>query len=334
MAISSSGVPLFDGIEDIDDMFIATMEERDKEVHEHIDIHDPVWAYLKKHNLIEYRSSIGTHKTVRLMDKENSTVKDFTHYDDADNTPQDVYNEAKFAYGHSGGVQMYSREELVKNSGDEQQLDMIRDKENQLTISLTNHVSTRLKGTQDADGRSVMGLGRIMLYDQPCGGVDPTQPGFAYWNPQRGLKTDGVTQFALATEMRAGMRRLVRLCTYQGERPTVWRMGEDLYDAAQAWAEDKLRMTLDEIKDSSGWGDHEMFTINGQTMIYDPDLDPKRGELFNFKRTRVRVHSGTNFQFTPWQMMEGKMAAKKRNCLVYYCVYTERRNANGYIDYT
>jgi hypothetical protein len=29
-----------------------------------------------------------------------------------------------------------------------------------------------------------------------------------------------------------------------------------------------------------------------------------------------------------------KKVAKKRNCLLYACVYTRRRNANGYIEFT
>lgn len=328
MSVNSSGVPLFTGIEDLDDMFITTMEEHDKEVVNLIDIKDPVYQYLKKKKLIEYRDSIGTHVPVKLMDKPNSTVKDFAHYDDVDNTPQDVLSEAKFAYGHIVGTQMYSREELTKNSGDEQLVDLVETKTEQLQTSMTNHFATRIKGTQDADGRAFMGLRRIMAYNQTCGGIDPTQPGYAYWNPQRMLKSAGGS-YSLATEMRAGLRRLTRLCTYNDEAPDVMMAGEDVYDSMQAWAEEKLNLRLSDIKQSSGWGDFEMFDYNGRTVIYDRDLDPKAVELYNFKRTKVRIHRGTNFVFENWQMMENKVA-KKRNCLVYASVYTKRRNANGY----
>lgn len=328
MSVSSTNVPLFAGVEDIEDMFIATMEEMDKEVVNLIDINDPVYQYLKRNNLIEYRDSIGTHVPVKLMARENSTVKDFTHYDDVDNTPQDALDEAKFAYGHIVGTQMYSREELVTNSGPEQLIDLVETKQDQLQTTMTNHFSKRIKGAQEADGRMAMGLGRIVTYDATCGGINPTTPGFGYWNPQRMLKPAG-TQYALATEFREGLRRLQRLCSYQGEVPTVAICGEDVYDAAQAWAEGKLQMTLKDIKESSGWGDHEMFTVNGKTFIYDAEKTAKEINLFNFKRCKVRIHRGTNFIFEPWQMMEGKVA-KKRNCLVYYAVYCTRRNVNGY----
>jgi len=333
MSVNPSGVQLFSGIESADDMFMATMEEMDKDPINLIDIKDPIWEYLKRHNMIEYVDDIGTYVPVHLLDKKNSTVKDFSHYDDADNTPQDALEEAKFSYGHISGVQMYSREELVKNQGKTQMIDLVNTKQEQLSSSMTNHAASRIKGTQDSDGKKTMGMGRIMTLDATCGGIDPTDGKHAYWNPQKGVKAGGGS-YSLATEMRAGLRRLNRLCSYQGERPTFLRAGEDLYDSMQAWAEEKLRMTMDEVKDSGGWGDHEMFTINGQTVVYDAELAAKRGELYNMKRTKVRIHKGTNFQYTPWQMMEGKVAAKKRNCLLYVAVYCQRRNSNGFVDFT
>ena len=332
MSVNSSGVPLFAGIEDIDDMFITTMEEMDKEVVDEITIAHPFYQYLEKNNLIETRSSIGTHVPVKLMDKANSTVKDFSHYDDVDNTPQDALSEAKFAYGHIVGTQMYSREELTKNSGEEGLIDLVETKSDQLKASMTNHFGTLIMGSQDADGRKMTGLGRIMTYDASCGGIDPTAAGYSYWNPQRGLKSGGGS-YALATELRAGNRRLTRLCTYQGEVPRVYIAGEDVYDAMQSWAEDKLQMTIKDIKDSDGWGDFEMFAFNGKTIIYDADMDAKTGWLINTNRTKLRIHSGTNFQFENWQMMEGKIA-KKRDMLLYASLYTKRRNTNGTITFT
>lgn len=332
MAVSSTGVPLFAGVEDVDDMFISTMDELDRDVVNLIDIKDPVWAYLKKRNLIDYRDNIGNYVPVRLMDKPNSTVKDFSHYDVTDNTPQDALNEAKFAYGHIVGTQMYSREELTKNSGREQLIDLVETKQDQLQTSMTNHFATRLMGTQDADGKQFMGLGRVMAYDATCGGIDPTSPGFGYWNPQRGLKSGGGS-YSLATELRAGLRRLSRLCTYLAEKPDVMIAGEDVYDAMQAWAESTLRMTLSDIKTPAGWGDHEMFDLNGRTVIYQPSMSAKTAWLVNFNRVKVRIHRGTNFVFEPWQMMTDRVA-KKRDCLVYAAVYCQRRNVNGVITFT
>lgn len=337
MSVNSSGVPLFAGTDAgaADDAFMATMEELDKTVQDQITVAHPFYAYLESKKLIEYRSSIADYVPVKLMDKENSTVKDFSHYDLVDNTPQSgVLSEAKFAYGHTVGTQMYSREELIKNSGKEQLIDMARVKTEQLTTSMKNFFGTKIMGAQDADGRSIMGLGRVMAFDQICGAIDPTVAGFEYWNPQQGLKSDGVTQWSLATEMRPGQRAITRDLTYVGlSNPDVEVCGEDLYDAMQAYAEDKVRLSLDELRDERGWGGFDMFPFNGKTYIYDPAMDAKTGWLLNTTTgIKLRVHSGTNFQFEDWQMMESKIA-KKRDCLLYASLYVKRRNANGFITY-
>lgn len=332
MAVNSSGVPLFAGVEDLDDMFLATMEEMDKEVGDEITIPHPFYKYLRDNNKIEFRDSIGTHVPVRLMDKVNSTVKDFSHYDDVDNTPQDALSEAKFAYGHIVGTQMYSREELTKNSGSEQLIDLVETKADQLQVSMANHFGTRLMGTQVADGRVFTGLGNIMAYNVACGGIDPTVAGFAYWNPQRMLKAGGGS-YSLATEFREGSRRLGRLCSYRGEVPHVVVCGEDVYDAAQAYAEGKLQLRLDELKDSLGWGNFEMFPMNGRTYIYDQAMDAKTQWMINCNKVKVRIHRGTNFAMQNWQMMEGKVA-KKRDCLTYAAVYCKGRNYNGVGTFT
>lgn len=333
MSVNSTGVPLFAGIEDLDDMFISTMEEMDKDYSEEISIPHPLWRYLKDNNLIEYRDSIGTHVPWKIVDKPNSTVRSFSHYDDVDNTPADALSEAKFAYGHIVGTQMYSREELTKNSGKEQLLDLVSLKAEQLEISMANHFGATLMGSQDANGRDFMGLGRVMTFNAACGTIDPTAPGYGYWNPQQGLKSGG-GQYALATEFREGFRRLERLTTYRGRRPTVFVCGEDLYDEFQAWAESKLQLRIDDLKSQKGWGDFEMFPYNGRTIVYDADMPAKTGWLIDFKESvKLRIHRGTNFTFEPWQMMTNKVA-KKRDCLTYAALYVKYRNSNGSITYT
>lgn len=333
MAVDSTNVPLFAGLEDKEQMFLATMEELDREVHSHIDIQAATWQFLKKRNLIEYRNSIGTHVPVRLMFKENATVKDHTHYDDVDNTPSDALDEAKFAYGSFVGVQMYSREEMIKNTGPEQLIDLVKTKTEQLRIAMSNHFHGLIMGTQVADGRKMTGLGNILARDTACGGIDPATDGYAEWNPVQTFKT-GTTKFALASEFRQGMRKLYRTTTLYGVKPSVLICGEDLYDAHQAWAENILRLSMDEIKDSSGWGDFEMFDLNGTTVIYDETLGAKIGWAVDFRESvKLRVHRGSNMSFTPWESLPGKLA-KKRNCITVASLYCRNRRNNGTIEFS
>jgi hypothetical protein len=331
---NGAAVPLFSGAEDAEDLFLSSMELLDGDPAQQIAIPYPLWRYLEDSNLIEKRGTISDRVTKKLIDKENPTVKMMTHYDDLDLIPAEALSEAVFTYGHAVGTQMYSREEMVKNTGEHQLVDLIDTKRKQLEIGMKNKVGEQFMGSQDADGRTWMGLGRALAYGQACGGINPATAGFAYWNPQRGLKKGTSTQYKLATEFRDGHRRMSRLCSYRlQEQVDVVVCGEDVYDQYQAWAENILRLSIDDLKSQKGWGDFEMFPMNGRTIIYDDNLDAKMAWWLNFKSgVKVRAHSGSFFTYDPWQPVSGK-AAKSRNCFLYLCVYVENRDVSGVIEY-
>lgn len=351
MAVNSSGIPLFAGIEPLDDMFMATMEELDKEIMDELHIAHPVWEYVHRKNLIEYVDEIGTHVVGHLRRYKNGTVKWVSGYDDADNIPSQLLGETKTAYGQLAGVQMYNREELVKNQGRQQLIDLVESKQNQLLEDLDTEAAETILGTQDADGRKPLGLGRIMDPTLACCGIDPATPGLEFWKPYKVEKTPGVN-FALATEFRDGMRKMYRELSVSGAGRVlgarskdknvmsggdgkVLICGADLYNEHQKMAENALRISIADIKNQQTWGSFEMFDYNGSTIIYEPTLGAKVGWFVNFlKGVRVRVHRGTNFTFDPWQMMTAKVQAKKRNNLTYLAVYAKSRRANAVVTFT
>lgn len=352
LIVSSSGIPLFAGVEELDDMFMATMEEMDKEIQDEISVSHPIWEYLQRNNLIEYVDNIATHVHVSLRTKKNPTVKWHTGYDDADSTPAQLLDEAKFAYGHLTARQMYNREELIKNSGPQQLIDLVEGKEDQTIADLNEEFADTIIGTQDADGRKPLGIGRIMDPAAAVGGIDPTAPGKEFWKPFKCEKSAGVN-FALATEFNEGMRKLYRKIHISGggkvlgDNPKdgkgvalarntgfVLVCGEDMYDKMQAKAEAALRISIADLKNQQSWGSYEMFDYNGTTIVYDPSLGAKVGWLVNFKRgVRVRIHKGTNFLWTPWEMNPGKVGVKQRDNLTYVAVYARSRRANGVITF-
>jgi hypothetical protein len=333
-----TSIPLFAGVEDTESMFIATLDELDQQrnVESEVKDHWAFWEYLKNKNLVEYADDIGLYYPVNLR-RRAPTGQWISGYDDADRTPIDTLSQAKFPYGHLTVSQMYNREELVKNSGKTQLIDLVKEKEESAMDGLNNGFGETLLGTQDADGKKPMGLGRIVTYGQACGGVNPTVAGFEFWNPSRGL-TSGGAQYALATAYREGMRRLLRVCRTAGNGvgPDVSIEGEDVYEAGKAHWEGKLQVRLDELKDQQGWGAQEMFTdLDGVTHIYEQSLTAKMAWLINFRRyVKVRIHKGTNFSWQPWMSLPGKVQTKTRDNLTYVSVACKRRAPNGTITYT
>lgn len=345
MAIVSTGIPLFAGIEDLDDMFIATMEEMDKEIADDITIAHPFFEYVQRHNLVEYRSEIATHIPVRRRAAKNPTVKWHQGYDDAESTPAELLGEVRFPYGHITGRQMYNREELVKNQGG-MLIDLVQAKQDDLYATLYEDFAEALVGTQDADGRKPLGLGRLMDETATVAGLAPASD--PTWKPGRIYKT-GTTDYTLATEFRDGMRKLYRTASVSAGGRVLGRdkdgkvrrarhllmCGEDLYNEHQKWAENILRLSMEEIKGSSGWGDYEMFDFNGKTIIYEPALSAKHGWYLDMDQgVRVRIHSGTNFTWTKWNLLPTKVESKYRDLLTYVSLYTKSRIANKKIVFS
>lgn len=351
MSVNSSGIPLFAGVESLDDMFMATMEEMDKEVMDELSVSHPLWEYVQQKNLIEYVDEIGTHVRGSLRRYKNGTVKWVSGYDDADNTPAQLLAETKTAYGQLAGTQMYNREELVKNQGKQQLIDLVESKSDQLLEDLDTEFADTIIGTQDADGKKPLGIGRIMNPAVACCGIDPATPGLEFWKPYLVEKTPAVN-FALATEFRAGMRKLYREININGGGRTlgqsrkdkatlktgtgkVFVCGADLYDEHQKFAETALRLTIADLKSQQGWGSFEMFDYNGTTIVYEPTLGAKVGWFINFaKGIKIRVHRGTNFKYDDWALMSGKVQTKKRNNLTYMAVYAKSRRANAVVTFT
>lgn len=326
-------LPLFAGTEDAEQLFLATLDNLDADVKSFVDIMHPLWRYLKDSNLFKYKDSIGTEVRYAYMDKENATVKFHTGYDDVNNVPSDPLGVIQYLWGQVVGTQMYNREELVKNSGKQQLIDLVETKTEQLQESMTNFVARNLTGTQTADGRKFNGIGNLMARNTASGGVDPTVSGKEWWNPQLIYKT-GTTKYALATEMRPGLRKLFRICQRYGTAPDVLYCGEDVYDAMQDWAEGKLQIRVDELKQSRNWGDFNMFPVYGQTVIYDPDMAAKKAWALNFRSgIQVLIHRGSNFTFEPWQMLPNKVA-KKRDCLLYINVSAKDRRCLGEVEFS
>ncbi|PJE79665.1 hypothetical protein CI610_01379 [invertebrate metagenome] len=326
---------LFSGTNNAEDMFLATISELDKELSNQLKVDHPLWEYLQDKNLIKYQSDISTDISVPLLDKPNSTVKDFTAYDDADLTPQDATSKAQFLWGHIAGTQMYNREELAKNSDKYKLLDLIEAKTLQLKESINNHFAVKLMGDQDSDGRVIMGIGRILKKDQTCGGIDPTKSGFAYWNPQYTVKGDG-NKFSLGTkaDYRAAMRKQRRECTCNNMSPDVYFMGEDVWDAHCSWAEDKAQVSLTP-EQAEKFAGYEMLIDNGRFYAYNENLPAKTVWALNFKNRGVelRIHKETNFSFQPWESTGGKIQSKHRHCLLYAATTCRKRNLNGVLEF-
>jgi hypothetical protein len=317
-----------------EDIFQAVLEARRGDPVSHIRINHPLYALYESRGLIEMVSDWESYRPVDIVAKENSTVADFSAYEDLDESPQDILHQAKFGNGYIAGSQTYSFQEMLTLNSKARVIDLAKAKEQQLMDTMKNHFGSLVIGSHDSDGRKSMGIGRIFDVGASCGGIDPDNAGYEYWNPQVSYNGSGTTKWTLSTDLRAGMRKLERLCSYNFETPDVYLCGEDVYEAVCAFLEGKVGFVQPKLmQDQKVWTDFTMAQDQlGRVYIYDKDMDAKTAWLINTKRVHIRIHSAANFSYQDWRFMPGK-EAKVRHVLVAYNIACSRRNSCGLIEY-
>lgn len=327
-------LPLFAGTAETEDMFLHCMYELDKELVNMLKVNHVIWEILKERKLIKYQADVSTDIQIPLLTKPNTTIKSFTGYDDADLTPQDATQMAIYMWGHIAGTQMYNREEMEKNSGESKLLDLVETKTEQLKTSINNHFAEKLIGNQDYDGRDFMGLGRIVTLDAVCGGINPTETGNTFWNPQVIFKDPANSTLYPLAEHREGLRKLRRRCTIAGRSPDIYFMGEDIWETHCAWLDNKTVVYV-KPEDAALIESYELKIDCGKYYIYDENLDPKTVWAFNFKDRGVelRIHKNTNFSMQPWEITPNKIATKHRHCLLYAATVCRERRLNGMMQF-
>lgn len=335
-------VPLFAGVQDTDAIFLRAMDNMEAE--NLLEVRNPLYQWLKATNRITKVGEVEPYDEIPLLAVENSTVQWYQGYDDAINQPQDSTRSAKYIWGQLSGTQMYNRDEVLKTRGSETVLSkLVDDKTTQIVTTMSNRFATAMMGTQDADGRMMLGLGRVMTANVSCGGISPTDPNFAYWNPQVVLASGG-GNYSLATQLMQGLRALEIACAVDGYSvPDCFVCGADVYEAVQAYYDSKTTFQPgqgDKRHDASSVSGGQkskglwFTTASGKTFIYEPSLGAKVVWALNWDFLKLEIHSGTDFTFTPWQMMEGKVAAKKRNCLLAVKLACKRRNYQGTLTFS
>ncbi|MEJ1355736.1 MAG: phage major capsid protein [Candidatus Sedimenticola sp. (ex Thyasira tokunagai)] len=316
------------------DMFIATMAEMPEVGANAIEGYIPLFDYLTRKNLIKMKGSIGPYIPVVIMDKENPTIRWISGYDDANSTPADVLSEGKAQYGHLTGRIVTNREEQVKNASPQQLIDLVEKKHDQLKIGLRKELNAGIMSSDEADGRKITGLGRIMDPTATLHGLAPAK--YDYWKPTQAFKT-GTTKFSLATERGAGLRKLFRKQTTvaAGTAPDVVLMGEDLWDAHMNFVESKMQVSVGEVdKVSPSMMGDVMIEVNGRTFIYSEEIGAKEAWSLNFRDAlELRAHKGTWFHQTPWKDITSKVQTIAQDNLTYLSLFCKNRRALGKIEF-
>lgn len=126
---------------------------------------------------------------------DNSTVKNYSGYEELDISPSEVFSAAQFDWKQKAVAVTISGLEQLKNSGKERMIDLLEARISNAEASLQNSIATDLYSDGTGDGGKQIGGLQLLVADTPTnsvGGIDRNTAIGAFWkNVSFDATTDG-----------------------------------------------------------------------------------------------------------------------------------------------
>lgn len=126
---------------------------------------------------------------------DNSTVKNYSGYEELDISPSEVFSAGSFDWKQKAAAVSISGLEQLKNSGKERMIDLMEARISNAEDSMMNSVATDLYSDGTGDGSKQIGGLQLLVADTPTnsvGGIDRNTAIGAFWkNISYDATTDG-----------------------------------------------------------------------------------------------------------------------------------------------
>ena len=237
---------------------------------------------------------------------DNSTVKNYSGYEDLDISPSEVFSAASFDWKQKAVAVTISGLEQMKNSGKERMIDLMEARISNAEDSLMNSIATDLYSDGTGDGGKQLGGLQLLVADTPTntvGGIDRNTGLGAFWkNVSFDATTDGSTA-ATSSNIQGYMNTVYSRIVRGRDRPDLIVADNAYYNlfwsslqAIQRIASDKLAtagftslkfVDADVVLDGGVGGGcpvNHMYFLNTKYIHFRPHKDrnfvPLGGERF------------------------------------------------------
>lgn len=218
-----------------------------------------------------------------LMYNRNSTVQSYSGYDTLDITPTDPFTAAEYDWASIAGSVNMDNERLDKNRGDAQKLfDLMKGMVDNLKVSMQEKVNDMLLGPKGAGSKDPLGLMDIIKDDPTTnpasgnlGGIDAALN--AFWRNQ----TKNLGAAAFGTDQtgagQAGLRKLIRDCTFGVDKPNLIVAGETAFEALENSMLNQIRYADDKSRKMATAG-FETLMFKGTPVVMEKRVTSLRSD--------------------------------------------------------
>ena len=243
------------------DMLTHTLEERTGNLHDNMSKNSAVLNRLKQKGKMKQIS--GGTKILEELEYGEGDMVWYSGYDTISYTPKQLFTAAEYALKLCAVPVAISGEEMLKNSGDEQMMDLLEKRVSNAEKTLCNKISQAIysDGT-GSSGKEIGGLA-LLVADDPTSGtvgnINRATTGNEFWRNQSSTKN--LTKANITQEMSA----LYNKCTRGSDKPDLIVCDDALYGIYDSTLMDMQRFSDPKLADAG----FVSLKFKGADVIYD-----------------------------------------------------------------
>ena len=210
-----------------DDIFTSTLAGRSGELADNVSKNNALMKRLQEKGNIH--PVTGGSKILEELEYGEGDMIWYSGYDTIDFTPKQLFTAAEYALKLCAVPVAISGEDMLKNSGKEQILDLFSKRIDNAVKTMSNKMAEAIYGDgTDASGKAIGGL-KLLVADAPTtgvvGGINRATPGNEFWRNQSVTSEAALT----AQTIRPHMDKMYMSLTRGTDKPDLIVCGNDMY---------------------------------------------------------------------------------------------------------
>lgn len=188
-----------------DDIFTTTLENRTGKLADNVSDNNALLSRLKAKNKI--RPISGGSKILEELEYGEGDMVWYSGYDAINYTPKQLFTSAEYAMKLCAVPVAISGEDMLKNSGREQMIDLFEKRIENARKTMMNQMSAAIYGDGTASSGKAIGGLKLLVADAPTtgtvGGINRATAGNEFWRNKATTATAALTSETIRTEMDA-----------------------------------------------------------------------------------------------------------------------------------
>ena len=245
------------------DVFTTTLEDRTRHLADNVSKNN---ALLKRlHDKGKIRTISGGSKILEELEYGEGDLVWYSGYDNIDYAPKQLFTAAEFDLKLCAVPVAISGEDMLKNAGDEQIINLFEKRIDNAVKTMKNQMSKAIYGDgTGSSGKEIGGL-QLLVADAPetgtVGGINRATSGNEFWRNKSTTLTSALTTDSIRSEMD---KMYLSLCR-GSDKPDLIVCGNELYSMYEASLMPQQRFVDNKLADAG----FQNLKFKGADVVFD-----------------------------------------------------------------